>query len=200
MIQDQPINEKIRFAQVRVIDSDGQQLGLMSSLEALQKAREQELDLVLVAPEARPPVCRIADYGHMKYEAIKKEKDSKKASRNKSGLVKELKMSLKIGEHDYQVRKKAAENFLVKGYKVKISIQFRGREITHPEVGQSLMHRFCMDLTEYADVEEGRIQPNSNYLISMLSPKKNYKPRVKVEEEGAVYSTEKGTVQNPENK
>jgi translation initiation factor IF-3 len=194
VIQNFFVNEQIRFPEVRVIDSDGKQLGVMKPVEALQKAKDQELDLVLVAPEAKPPVCKITNFGHFKYEVIKKEKDSKKSSRTKSGLVKELKMSLKIGAHDYEVRKRAAEKFLEKGYKVKVVVQFRGREVTHPEVGEALMKRFCDDVAPVAEVEMGRMGHGMNTLISMLSPKRSQKPvkdHPQVGGKTLVYSTEK---------
>lgn len=130
------------------------------------------MDLILVASQANPPVCKIGDFSHYRYEIAKKEKDSRKAGRNKSGLVKELKLSLKIGDHDYQVRRKAAEKFLNKGYKVKVNVQFKGREITHPEVGEALMKRFCDDLAQLADIDDTKPSPKRNNMIVLLSPKK----------------------------
>ncbi|OGH94166.1 MAG: translation initiation factor IF-3 [Candidatus Margulisbacteria bacterium GWF2_38_17] len=123
----------------------------MSIKEALAKAEEDGLDLIVVAENADPPVCKIMDYGHYKYEKEKQLKQAKKGS--KATVIKELKMSPKISEHDYQVRHRAAIKFLEKGNKVKITINFRGREMAHMDLGKILLDRFLNDLKEHAVAE-----------------------------------------------
>ena len=161
-------NEMIRHKEVRVIDSDGSQLGVMPTQAAIAKAYEKGLDLVLVVVNASPPVCRISDPGKLMYEQGKKEKKAKKSS--KAGLVKEIKLSAKIGDHDFLVKAERAKEFLQKGFKVKVSLMFRGREMTHPDVGKRHMDRMIGSL---ADVGK----PDSPYsfegrnMILMVSPK-----------------------------
>jgi translation initiation factor IF-3 len=123
------INEKIRFPEIRVIDTDGSQLGILTPADALRMATEKELDLVLVSETAKPPVCRIMDYGKYKFEQEKKAREAKK--KQHTADVKEVKMRYKIDEHDYQVRVSQAQRFLKSGDKVKATITFRGREIQH---------------------------------------------------------------------
>jgi len=123
------INERIRFPEIRVIDSDGSQLGIITPAEALRVAEEKELDLVLVSETANPPVCRIMDYGKYKFEQEKKAREAKK--KQHTADIKEVKMRYKIDEHDYNVRVNQAQRFLKAGDKVKATITFRGREIQH---------------------------------------------------------------------
>lgn len=146
------INERIRFPKVRVIDSDGSQLGIMSSREAMQLAEEKELDLVLVSDKADPPVCKIVDYGKHKFEQEKKAKEAKKKQHNVD--VKEVKMRYKIEEHDYNVRIKLAKRFLQEGDKVKATIMFRGREIQHSDLAEELLKRMATDLQEVAEIQQ----------------------------------------------
>lgn len=161
------INDEIRYRSVRVIDDAGQQLGVLPIEQARQAALQKELDLVLIAPEASPPVCKILDYGRYRYELVKKDKESRKHQRK--GLLKELKMSPKIGVHDFQVRVKQAKGFLAKGHKVKVVIFFRGREVTHADLGFDLLKRFVNIVTEgvveFGPVKEGR------FIILTLMPK-----------------------------
>ena len=150
--QPHPINERIRFPNIRVIDSDGGQLGIMTPQEALVIAQEKELDLVLLTDKADPPVCRIIDYGKYKYE---KEKEEREAERNHHKVtVKELKMRYTIEEHDYQVRINQAQRFLKAGDKVKATINFKGRENQHSHLAIALLKRMAEDLQEIAEVQQ----------------------------------------------
>ncbi|GMR05313.1 MAG: translation initiation factor IF-3 [Thermodesulfobacteriota bacterium] len=161
----------IRVAQVRVVDSEGNQLGVMPTREALEIAENAGLDLVEVAATAAPPVCRIMDYGRFKYLASKKAKDAKK--KQSTIHVKEVKLRGKTEEHDFQFKLRNARRFLEDGDKVKISIIFRGREITHTELGMGMLKRVQEELKDVAAVEspprlEGR---NMSMLISPSQPK-----------------------------
>ena len=163
------INERIRFPKVRVIDSDGSQLGIMSSREALQMAEEKELDLVMVSDKADPPVCKIVDYGKHKFEQEKKAKEAKKKQHTVD--VKEVKMRYKIEEHDYNVRINQAERFLKAGDKVKATIMFRGREIQHSDLAEELLKRMATDLQELAEVQQAPKKEGRNMMM-LLAPKK----------------------------
>lgn len=146
------INERIRFPKIRVIDTNGDQLGILTPQEARQIAQERELDLVLVSDKADPPVCRVMDYGKYKFEQEKKVREAKKKQHNAE--VKEVKMRYKIEEHDYQVRLNQAKRFLASGDKVKATIMFRGREIQHSDLAESLLQRMSKDLEEIADIQQ----------------------------------------------
>jgi len=153
-------NEGIRVPEIRVVGADGNQLGVMPTHQALQLARDQGLDLVEVSPTSRPPVCRIMDYGKFKYEQSKKTKQSKK--KQHTFQVKEVKFRPKTEEHDYQFKKRHAEEFLGKHYKVKVTLMFRGREMDHKELGYRILDRLTKDLVHVATVErspefEGRL-------------------------------------------
>lgn len=145
------INEGIRVPQVRLIGVKGEQLGIVDVREGVRLAREQGLDLVEVAPLAKPPVCRILDFGKFLYALGKKEKESRR--RHKTIEVKEIKLTSKIDEHDYQTKLNHARKFLEKGNKVKLTMMFRGREITHMDLGERVIQRFTTDLEEYGMVE-----------------------------------------------
>jgi translation initiation factor IF-3 len=162
-------NERIRFPEIRVIDSEGEQLGIITPKEALARAQEQGLDLVLVSETAKPPVCKIMDYGKYKYEQDKKLKEAKKKQHNAD--VKEVKMRYKIEEHDYNVRVKNAIRFLKSGDKVKATISFRGREIQHSRLAEDLLRQMAKDLEEYAEVQQFPKREGRNMMM-MLSPKK----------------------------
>lgn len=162
-------NERIRFPEIRVIDSEGEQLGIITPKEALARAQEQGLDLVLVSENAKPPVCKIMDYGKYKYEQDKKQKEAKKKQHNAD--VKEVKMRYKIEEHDYNVRVKNAQRFLLSGDKVKATISFRGREIQHSRLAEDLLRRMAKDLEEYAEVQQFPKREGRNMMM-LLSPKK----------------------------
>lgn len=163
-----PINERIRAREIRVIDTDGDQLGIMPPSEALRLAQEKELDLVLVSDKADPPVCRIMNYGKYKYEKEKEEQEAKK-NQHKS-VLKELKMRYTIEEHDYQVRVNQAERFLKSGDKVKVTISFRGREVQHSDLAESLLKRMLTDLGELAEVQQLPKREGHN-MTMLLSPK-----------------------------
>ncbi|GAB6157291.1 translation initiation factor IF-3 [Desulfotomaculum varum] len=151
-----------------MVDADNNQLGIMSVKEALRLAEERQLDLVEVAPQAKPPVCRIMDYGKFKYEQSKREKEAKKKQRIIQ--VKEVKLRPRIEEHDYIVKAKNAERFLKDGDKVKVTIMFRGREIVHTELGKKLLDRLAEDLKDLCIVERQAKLEGKN-MIMILAPK-----------------------------
>jgi len=153
---------------VRVIDADGSQVGVLPIQEALRLAEERELDLVEVAPNANPPVCRIMDYGKYKYEQAKKEKEARKKQR--SLMLKEVRLSPKIDEHDYQVKIKHIREFLEKGHRVKVVLMFRGREITHIDLAKRLLDRAIADVENIAIVEQ-KPRMEGRRMIMSLVPK-----------------------------
>lgn len=162
------INEEIRAREVRVIGSDGEQLGIMSGREAQQLAYEKHLDLVEIAPTAKPPVCRIMDYGKYRYEQQKREKESRK--KQKTFDIKEVKLCPGIEEHDFNVKFKNAVRFLEDGDKVKVTIMFRGRELSHPELGEVLLNKMAAQLKEMAVVERQPKLEGKN-MIMIVAPK-----------------------------
>jgi translation initiation factor IF-3 len=163
------INERIRFPKIRVIDTDGGQLGILTPRDALRMAEEKELDLVLVSDKADPPVCRIMDYGKFKFEQEKKAREARKKQHTSD--VKEVKMRYKIEDHDYNVRVTQAERFLKSGDKVKATIMFRGREIQYSDLAETLLKRMATDLQEFAEVQQAPKREGRNMMM-MLSPKK----------------------------
>jgi translation initiation factor IF-3 len=163
------INERIRVPEVRVIGDDGTQIGVMRTDEALRYAQERDLDLVEVAPEARPPVCRVLDYSKYKYEQSQKQKAARKHQQQIT--IREIKFRPKIAEQDYATKKRHVERFLKHKDKVKITIMFRGREVTHPERGVMLLERLAEELAELAIVEQRPIQDGRN-MTMMLGPSK----------------------------
>lgn len=146
------MNEEIRDKEIRVVGSDGTQLGIMSPREAMKIALEQNLDLVKIAPQATPPVCRIMDYGKYRYEQAKREKEARK--NQKTVEVKEIRMSLNIDVHDFDTKANQAKKFLAGGDKVKASVRFRGREMAHPEMGRTLLERFIGACAEVGSVDK----------------------------------------------
>lgn len=162
------INEEIRAREVRVIGSDGEQLGIMSGREAQQLAYEKHLDLVEIAPTAKPPVCRIMDYGKYRYEQQKREKESRK--KQKTFDIKEVKLRPGIEEHDFNVKFKNAVRFLEDDDKVKVTIMFRGRELSHPELGEVLLNKMAAQLKEMAVVERQPKLEGKN-MIMIVAPK-----------------------------
>ena len=161
-------NEEIRVPQVRVIDEDGEQLGVLPIEEALAAADGRGFDLVEVSPNADPPVCKIMDYGRYKYVQQKKAHDARK--RQKVVEVKEVKMRVKIDDHDYDFKKRHAERFLHDGNKAKVTIMFRGREVTHPDLGRKLLDRLSNELMEIADIEQAPKLEGRN-MVMILAPK-----------------------------
>ena len=172
------INERIKYPQLRVVDSDGKQLGVIDRIKALEVAAQRELDLVLVSEKANPPVCRIMDYGKYKFEQEKKAKEARKKSHQTE--VKEVKMRYKIDKHDYDVRIGQAVRFLKSGDKVKCTVIFRGREIQHSNLAETLLLKMANDLEEHSEVQQKPKREGRN-MIMFLSPRKT--PLIKKEEE-----------------
>jgi translation initiation factor IF-3 len=163
------VNHQIRAREVRVIDDEGGQLGIMEPRQAMAVAAEKGLDLVEVAPTAQPPVCRIMDYGKFLYQQNKKAQEAKK--HQKTIQVKEVKFRPKIDEHDYEFKKNHIIRFLKEENKVKATVMFRGREVTHSEIGSQILKRLQEELGELASVE--RFPKLEGYTMTMiLSPKK----------------------------
>ena len=162
------INEQIRDKEVRLIDVNGEQLGIVSSKEAQKMADERKLDLVKIAPTAKPPVCKIMDYGKYRFEQTKREKEAKK--NQKVMEVKEIRLGLSIDTHDFETKGNQAKKFLAAGNKVKVSIRFRGRELGHPEIGLDTMNRFAEYCSENAVVEKPAKMEGRNMLM-FLAPK-----------------------------
>jgi translation initiation factor IF-3 len=146
------INEDIRDKEVRLIGADGAQLGIMNTRDALALATEKNLDLVKIAPQATPPVCRIMDYGKYRFEQAKREKEARKNQRVIE--IKEIRLSLNIDVGDLNTKVKQATKFLKEGNKLKVSIRFRGREMAHPELGNEVMNRFAGMIAEFGTVEK----------------------------------------------
>ena len=163
------INERIRVPEVRVIGEDGKQIGVMRTDEALRYAQDRDLDLVEVAPDARPPVTRVLDYSKYKYEQAQKQKQARKRQQNI--VIREIKFRPKIAAHDYATKKGHVERFLRHKDKVKVTIMFRGREVTHPERGQEILDRLAEELSEIAVVEQ-RPQQDGRNMTMMLGPSK----------------------------
>ncbi len=162
------VNEQIKAREVLVIDGDGTQLGVMKTAEALDMAREKKLDLVNVAPNARPPVCRMMDYGKFKYEQSKRDREARK--KQKITTIKEIKLRPNIDTHDFDVKAKRGIKFLENGDKIKVTVMFRGREITHPEIAYRLCQKLAKDLADYGVVEKPAKQEGRN-MIMILTPK-----------------------------
>ena len=163
------INEKIRVAEVRVIGEDGGQIGVMKTDEALKYAQDRDLDLVEVAPEAKPPVCRVLDYSKYKYEQAQKAKAARKGQTQI--VVREIKFRPKIAEHDYKTKKGHVERFLRHKDKVKVTIMFRGREITHPELGKKILDRLAEELEDLGVIEQYPNLEGKN-MTMLLGPSK----------------------------
>jgi len=145
------VNERIRAQEVRLVGEKGEQLGVMPLSQARETARKHNLDLVEVAPTAVPPVCRLLDYGKYKYEQAKKEQEARK--NQKVSLLREVRLRPKIGDHDFEAKARIAKKLLANGDKVKVTIMFRGREITHPELGWKLLQRMIESLKDVASLE-----------------------------------------------
>ena len=168
--QEQQINEEIRDKEVRVISDDGEQIGIMSAAEALKIAEEKNLDLVKIAPMAKPPVCKIMDYGKFRFEKAKKEKEARK--NQKIIEIKEIRLSLNIDTHDFDTKINHAKKFLSEGNKLKVSIRFRGREMAHPEIGHGIMDRAAEALADYANIEKPA-KLEGRQMLMFMAPKAN---------------------------
>lgn len=163
------LNERIRARELRTIDENGEQLGIITTREALRIAAERNLDLVLVAPEANPPVAKIMDHGRHKFETEKKAREARKKQHVVS--LKELTLSYKIGEHDFQVRLRSLQKFLKEGDKVKVTIRFRGREVQHTNLATELLLRFAREVEDIGVIErDPRAEGRTLFII--LAPKK----------------------------
>ena len=163
------INEEIKDKEVRLIGSDGEQLGVVSSKEAQKIADEQNLDLVKIAPQAKPPVCKIMDYGKHKFEIAKREKEARKNQKVIS--IKEVRLSPNIDDHDFNTKVNQGIKFLKAGDKVKVSVRFRGREITHSDVGKELLLKVKEQMSEVGVVEKD-IKLEGRSMAMFVSPKK----------------------------
>lgn len=166
------INEEIRDKEVRVIDTDGTQLGIMPIAEAMRLAEEKNTDLVKIAPMAKPPVCKIMDFGKYRFEQAKREKESKK--NQKVIEVKEVRLSLNIDTHDFETKANQAIKFLKGGNRVKVSIRFRGREMAHPENGLVTMNKFADACSEFGSVEKpAKLEGRSMLMFLAAKSSKN---------------------------
>lgn len=149
--KDLRVNERIRVREVRLIDENGEQLGVLPTLEALRIARERNLDLVEVAPTAAPPVCRLIDYGKFMYEQTKKEREARK--NQKAVLLKEVRLTPKTDEHDVEFKSRMVQKFLEDGDKVKVTVRFKGREMAHPQLGRQVLETVANNLKNVATIE-----------------------------------------------
>jgi len=175
------VNERIKAREVRLVGEKGEQLGIMPLYQALEIARKQNFDLVEVAPNAVPPVCRLLDYGKYKYEQAKKEREARKSQ--KISLLREVRLRPKIGDHDFEAKARLVRKLLTGGDKVKVSILFRGREVTHPEIGWRLLQRMAESVKEAASVDGQPLMERSRMFI-ILSPVAAQKTKVKEEIQG----------------
>ncbi|HZJ02064.1 MAG TPA: translation initiation factor IF-3 [Thermoleophilia bacterium] len=169
MVESARINERIRADKVRLIGHDGEQVGIVSVIEAQSYADRLNLDLVEVAPQADPPVCKVMDYGKYRYEQEQKAKEARKKQTTIN--IKEIKLRPKIDEHDFQTKKGHVERFLKKGDKVKVTIMFRGRELVHPHLGEKLLRRMAEELEELGEIES---EPNldGRNMVMMMAPRR----------------------------
>ena len=163
------INERIRDKEVRVIGQDGEQLGIMSSRDAMKLAREADLDLVKIAPTAKPPVCKIIDYGKYRYELARKEKEAKKKQRTME--VKEVRLSPNIDTNDLNTKANQARKFITKGDKVKVTLRFRGREMAHVNYSKQILDNFCELLADIAIVDR-KPKMEGRSMVMFLSEKR----------------------------
>jgi translation initiation factor IF-3 len=171
--RDLRVNEMIRIPQVRVIDDEGNQLGVMPTPRALEMAQERGLDLVEVAPMAAPPVARFLDFGQYKYELTKREKEAKR--RQRSVTFKEVRLSPKIGSGDFLTKVHRAVEFLEEGDRIKVTVRFRGRELSHPELGRMLLERFSEQVKEHGVIERTPVLEGKSMFIVLAS---THKPKV----------------------
>jgi translation initiation factor IF-3 len=169
-ISDPRTNDRIRVPEVRLVGPAGEQIGVVSIDVALRLAQEADLDLVEVAPNSKPPVAKIMDYGKFKYEAVQKAKEARRNQANT--ILKEVRFRLKIDSHDYETKRKRAEGFLKQGDKVKAMILFRGREQSRPEQGVRLLQRFAEDVSEFGSVESTPTIDGRN-MVMVIGPAKN---------------------------
>lgn len=162
------LNEAIRAREVRLVSDTGEQLGIVTLRKALELAGERNLDLVNVAPQAKPPVCKMMDYGRFKYEQSKRDRESRK--KQHVITVKEVQLRPQTEEHDYQVKLRNAIKFIQEKNKVKVNVRFRGRQLTHPEQGKAICERMAADMAEIAAIEKPARLEGRN-MVMILSPK-----------------------------
>ena len=171
------MNSRIRFPQVRVIGADGSQLGIMATRDAIRVAKDEGLDLVEISPNARPPVCRILDFGRYQYEEAKNAKKAKR--RQQAGQLKEMRFRPKIDEHDINFKTNRLREFLLEGHKVRAYVEFRGREMTHTEFGQKILNRIREQLEDVGQPEPG-VRMEGRHMSLIINPKKGIaKPKPK---------------------
>ena len=163
------INEEIRDREVRLIDENGTQLGVVSSKDALNMAHEKDLDLVKIAPQANPPVCKIMNYSKYKFDQAKREKDARK--KQKVMEVKEVRMTPNTEEHDLNTKVQSAVKFLKKGDKVKVSVRFRGRELSRTEIGKVVLDEFAERISEFGDIEKAP-KMEGRSMVMFVAPKR----------------------------
>lgn len=165
------MNEQIRCPEVRVLGENGEQLGIMSSQDALSMARDKELDLIMIAPTAKPPVCRIVDYGKYRYEQIRREKDAKK--KQKVTEVKEIRLSPNIDVNDLNTKANQARKFITKGDKVKVTLRFRGREMAHVQTGKEIIDSFVEKLEDCAAVDKAAKMEGRSLVVILTKKRDN---------------------------
>ena len=180
------INQEVRVPQVRLIDARGTQIGIVDIHKALQMARDSELDLVEISPNANPPVCKIIDYGKFRFEQTKKQKAAK-AHQQSTGQIKEIKLHFQTASNDYRYRMVQAQEFLEKGFKVKVLVQFKGRELSRMEFGHRLIDQAKEDLSPYGDIEELKVE---RCFAIAVSPRKGGKKKETQKPERAKHETE----------
>ena len=173
------VNERIRAGEVRLVGEKGEQLGVMPLFEAREVARKHNLDLVEVAPTAVPPVCRLLDYGKYRYEQAKKEREAKKSQ--KVSLLRQVRLRPKIGAHDLEAKTRAVSKLLDEGNKVRVTVLFRGREITHPEIGWRLLQKIAESQKDAASIERQPSMEDGRMMTLILSPSPTRKPKEKEE-------------------
>jgi len=176
------VNQMIRAPEVRLVGEKGEQLGIMPVSQAQEIARKHELDLVEVAPTSTPPVCRLLDYGKFKYQQAKKEQEIRKS--HKASSLREIRVRPKIGDHDFDAKARTARKLLADGDKVKVTVLFRGREITHPELGHKLLHRMSETLGDVSSVERTAVLEGKRMNI-ILNPISGAKTKAKEEGQNA---------------
>ena len=190
------VNERIRVPEVRLVGPGGEQVGIVRIEDALRLAAEADLDLVEVAPQARPPVCRLMDYGKFKYEAAQKARESRRNQTNT--IIKEMKLRPKIDQHDYDTKKGHVVRFLKAGDKVKITIMFRGREQHRPELGYRLLQKLAADVEDLGFIESNARQDGRNMTMVLGPHKKKSEAQAEVKAEKAVSTAEKAAAREAE--
>ncbi|QXQ15855.1 translation initiation factor IF-3 [Skermania piniformis] len=188
------INDRIRVPEVRLIGPGGEQVGIVRVEDALRVALEADLDLVEVAPDARPPVCKIMDYGKFKYETAQKARESRK--NQQQTVIKEQKLRPKIDDHDYETKKRNVVRFLEAGSKVKVTIMFRGREQSRPELGFRLLQRLAADVADLGFVETSAKQDGRN-MTMVLAPHKGAKTRARAQQGAAQVASREPAAPSP---